>query len=90
MFLNKYSQSIQPAVASEGTAFAQSGKSKGGKKATAIAKEVVGNKSARRRIPIKIWIASTVERKGIQPDSVQIKTTTCPSLANQANQANQV
>ncbi len=86
MFLNKYSKSIQPAVASEGTAFAQSSKPKGGKKATAIAKEEDDDKSGKKKDPLKIWIASTVERKGIQPDSVPIETTTRRSLANQANQ----
>jgi hypothetical protein len=53
MFLDKYSKSIQPAVASEGTAFAQLGKPKpkGGKKTTVVVKEEVDNKSGKKKDP---------------------------------------
>jgi hypothetical protein len=53
MFLDKYLKSKQPAVASEGTAFAQLGKPKpkGGKKATVVAKEEVDDKSGKKKDP---------------------------------------
>jgi hypothetical protein len=64
MFLDKYSKSIQPAVASEGTDFAQLGKPKGGKKATAIAKEVVDNKSGKKKDPHKDTDCFNCGKKG--------------------------